>query len=72
MKIIGGALLALSIIYMVVWNIKRFIYFIKCFKIKKCSNKNCKFNSYCNKYKTTLTKEEIEQLQNLIDQLDEK
>lgn len=52
----------------VIWNIARFIYFIKCFKIKKCSNRNCKMNFCCDKYKEVITDEEIERLIKMIDE----
>lgn len=53
--------------YCVIWNIVRSFYFIKCFKTKDCSNKKCKFNSVCIKYKEVLSKEEIESLLKLLD-----
>ena len=43
-------------------------YFIKCFKIKRCYDKNCKFHEHCWKYKDIFTKENLEKLLELLDQ----
>lgn len=55
-------------VYCAIWNIPRFVYFLKCFKIKKCSNRECKFNSFCDKYKKILTEEEFERLLKMLDE----
>ncbi len=55
-------------IFCVIWNITRFIYFIKCFKTRECSNRNCKFNYCCDKYEEVLTDEEVEMLLKMIDE----
>lgn len=42
-------------------------HFIKCIRIKKCSDKNCKFHEYCLKYEGQITDKEIESLLNILD-----
>ncbi len=56
-------------VYATIWNITRFSYFIKCLKIKKCSDSTCKFNSSCTKYREELMEEDTERLLKLIEQL---
>ncbi len=51
------------------WIVVRLYYFIKCIKVKKCSNRKCRFNQYCYKYQEVLTKEEVDELNRMIDQL---
>jgi len=51
------------------WNVVRFYYFIKCIKVKRCSNRKCRFNQYCYKYQEVLTEEEVDELNKMIDQL---
>jgi len=53
----------------VLWIIARFCYFIKCIKVKQCLNRKCIFNECCNKYQGAPTREEIEELKKMIDQL---
>ena len=64
-----GPALICFLVYTVIWNIARLIYFIKCFKVKKCSNRNCKMSFCCGKYEEVLTKEEAEQLLKLIEEM---
>ena len=68
LDLIFSIILFCFIVICVVWNIARFIYFIKCFKIKKCSNRNCRMNFCCDKYKEVLTAEEAEMLLKMLDE----
>ena len=55
-------------IYTVIWNFIHLVYWIKCFKVKTCTSKQCKFRHYCRKWTETYTKEEKEKLLQLIEQ----
>lgn len=57
--------------YIVIWNIARIIYFFKCSRVKKCSDKRCFLKDTCDKYAPVWTKEDMEKLYELIDSLDE-
>lgn len=46
----------------VVGNIIRLIVFIKCFKVKNCTNDNCPICTYCRKYHCIMTEEYKEEL----------
>lgn len=67
-RFFGGGALLLTILVIVIGNFIRCWYYIKCFKIKKCSDKQCRYNAYCHKYVEVLTQEDKERLQKLIDQ----
>lgn len=65
----GSAVLIFACI--IVWDIARIVYFIKCAGVKKCSDKKCFAKDTCRKYAPVWTKEDIEELYRLIDGLDE-
>ncbi len=50
----------------IVFNVARFVYWIKCIKIKECSNRKCRFNVFCYKYYEKYTEEEIARLRKMI------
>ncbi len=54
-------------VYVIVWNIMRFIYWIKCFRVKTCYNRNCIFEISCDKLVETYTKEEKEAMLEMIE-----
>ena len=56
---------------LIIGNIVRLVYYIKCIRIKKCTDKQCRVKEYCPKYQESWTEEEREHLQRLIDKLDE-
>lgn len=58
----------LLIVYTVIWNFIHLGYWIKCFKIKTCISKQCRFRHYCRKWVETYTEEEKEKLLQLIEQ----
>ena len=64
---IGISILILG--FLVIGNIIRIVYFIKCIKIKKCSDRNCRVNEYCPKYKFIWTDADIKEMQELTDRL---
>ncbi len=47
------------ILMIVVFNVARIVYFIKCFKVKDCSDRHCQFKMFCHKYDEVYTDEEI-------------
>jgi len=61
--------LTLYFIVCVIWSIRLMYHTIKCFKVLKCSNRDCKFRKYCDSYKEVLTEEEAEELKELLKHL---
>lgn len=61
-----GILLCSVIPILVVLNIARFIMWIKCFKIKECSNRKCRYHVCCRKYKDEYEERQTEDLYLLI------
>lgn len=53
----------------IIGNILYLWYFIKCIGVKNCPLRKCKFHEYCFRYKEAWTKEDIEHIENLIEQL---
>lgn len=53
----------------VVFNVARVFYWIKCFKIKECSKRSCHFKNFCYKYYIEYTEEEIARMRKMIDAL---
>lgn len=48
---IGGVLSFMGFLWLIVGNILRFVYWIKCLKIEKpCKNMDCRFRHLCDKY----------------------
>lgn len=63
-----GIIYMLSIVFVILGNIIRFGYWIRCHKVKKsCYNKKCAYKHYCNKYVDWLTQDEIDELVKLIE-----
>ena len=61
-------LVVLNIGYIVVGNIIRLGYWIKCIEKKKtCNNRECLYRYYCEKYKESYTQDEIDSLVELIE-----
>lgn len=56
-------------VVVVIGNIVRVWYFIKCIGVKDCNKKECRYKEYCSRYKDVLTEEEIESLKNYIDMM---
>lgn len=56
----------LFIAMIVVFNVARFLYWIKCRKIKDCSDRSCRFKIFCYKYYEVYTEEEIKRLRKMI------
>ncbi|HBA69451.1 MAG TPA: hypothetical protein DCZ40_08865 [Lachnospiraceae bacterium] len=59
---------SLLMAYTAVWNFIRLGYWIKCFKVKTCTSKQCRFRRSCSKWTETYTKREKEELLHLIEQ----
>ncbi len=72
MEIVAGYVFIIIIflftIYIVIWNFIHLGYWIKCFKVKTCSSKQCMFHRYCGKWAEMYTEEEIKELLQLIEQ----
>ncbi|MDE6845089.1 MAG: hypothetical protein K2J99_04905 [Lachnospiraceae bacterium] len=64
----GGALL-IPVLIILIGNLAGCWYQIRCFKIKKCSDRKCRYRTYCHKYEEVLTQKDKERIQKLIDQL---
>ncbi|MCM1122369.1 MAG: hypothetical protein NC416_07290 [Eubacterium sp.] len=52
----------------VIGNLVHGWYRIKCFKVKKCSDRQCRYRLHCPKYKDRLTEEDKDKIEKLIDQ----
>lgn len=68
----GDILVILFLIYLVVGNIIRFIYWIKFCKIKRCERMQCRYWQHCNKQMEQYTQEEIEYLYRIIKKFKEE
>lgn len=60
-------LIILFFLYSFIWNIIRFIYFIKCLKNAECSNADCRNKNYCSKYDSKLTEADVKELLKLLE-----
>lgn len=49
------------------WNVARMIYGIICFRIEECSNRDCYFKCFCNKYNEPISDEELDFLYALLE-----
>lgn len=67
LDICSNAVWILFAVVVVIGNIVRVWYCIKCIGIKDCNNQECRYKGYCSRYKEVITEEEIESLKNLID-----
>lgn len=54
-------------VVIVIGNIIRLWYFIKCNGVKDCNNQECRYKEYCSRHKEVITEAEIESLKNYID-----
>lgn len=59
---IGIILALLVILWIISTDIILLVMWIKCFKIKKCSNRKCLFRDICYKYVYEITSEERQRL----------
>ncbi|MCM1217827.1 MAG: hypothetical protein NC548_25325 [Lachnospiraceae bacterium] len=53
----------------IVFNTARIIYGIRCFKVKKCSDRTCRFKKFCRVYEKAFTEDEVRELQRMIGKL---
>lgn len=60
-------IVTLGFFYIVFWNIERLVYYIKCYKVGVCSNRKCHFKIYCEKYEEICTKEEFDEIAQLLE-----
>ena len=65
---ICGIALAIPLVIIVIGDIVICWYRIKCIKVKKCTNRQCRYRGHCPKYKEVLTEEDRIKIQKLIDQ----
>ncbi len=69
LKVFCGITLLIPVLVILIGNFFRCWYLIRCFKIKRCSNRQCKYRPYCSKYKDVLTEEDRVKIEKLIDRL---
>lgn len=62
-----GITFSLFMAYSVIWNLVHFFYWLKCFKIKTCTSRQCKFKHCCSKWEEVYTGEEKEALLQLVE-----
>lgn len=65
-KLIFAIFFVAFVMITITFNIACIIYFVKCFRIKQCSNKSCYYKGFCEKYRTVWTKENKERINKLI------
>ncbi|MDE7202442.1 MAG: hypothetical protein K2O91_11210 [Lachnospiraceae bacterium] len=65
---IYNVFLVLYAIIIIVFNIARVVYFFKCFKIKDCSNQNCHFKEFCDKYHEVLMEDEKDLIRKILEE----
>lgn len=53
----------------VVFNVARLVYWIKCFKIKDCCKRSCRFKVFCYKYYECYTEEDKERFRKMLDEM---
>ena len=58
----------LFVAMIVVFNVARVVYWIKCIRIKDCSKRSCRFKTFCYKYYESYSKEEIARLQKFLEE----
>lgn len=56
------------VIFLIFLNIVRFIYWIKCRKIKYCETEKCPYHFFCRKWEQPITELEMMRLYALIEQ----
>lgn len=68
-KWVGFVVASIALATMFVGDLMWILYLLKCFRVKKCYDRNCRYKTHCNKYRDVLTDEDRERIQKLIDQL---
>jgi len=58
----------LFVAMIVVFNVARVVYWIKCFKIKDCSKRSCRFKVFCYKYYESYTEEDIARIMKMLEE----
>lgn len=56
------------VMMIVVFNVARVVYLIKCFKVKNCSDRHCQFKLFCHKYDEVYTDEEIARILRMLEE----
>ena len=60
--------LAVFVASIVVFNLARLFYGIKCFKVEDCSHRDCPFRIFCYKYVEAYTDEDIERIMKMLEE----
>lgn len=60
--------LAVFFLSIIVFNVARVFYWIKCFKIEDCSRRDCPFHIFCYKYEEVYTQEDIERITKMLEE----
>lgn len=68
---IGGTIFVLSSTFFIVGNAVRFIYWLKCLKVKQCQDTKCQYRQYCRKWIETYSEEEITNLYKILEKYEE-
>lgn len=59
---LGEILALLIILWIIETNIVRLVMWIKCFKVKECSNRKCQIKDMCRKYQERITDEDYRRI----------
>ena len=68
-SLLGEILVLLIMLWIIVMDIIRFVMWIRCFKVTKCSNRKCPIKSMCYKYQEQMTEEDYQRIQKKIDEI---
>lgn len=66
---IKSIITVIIIVIVIVSNLIRLWYFMKCVGVKSCKNRNCKYSRFCFRHHGGITKEEKEELLKYLEQL---
>ena len=66
-KLCDCIVLILFTIIIVLGNIIRLWYFVKCLGVKSCNKRKCKYKEYCFRYYDVLTDEDVKELLKLLE-----
>ena len=67
-KLFCGVALLIPLAAIVISNLMHVWYRVKCIRVKKCSNRQCRYRSHCPKYRDKLTGEDKQRIEKLLDQ----
>lgn len=68
---IMGILIFLFALCCIVWNIIRLFYYVRCFKMEQCTDKQCPMKTNCNKWIEIYTEEDWLIFEKLLEKMEE-